>query len=83
MTNEDRGVTTKTSEHTAMTIGPTDVCFDPPKQKPVPHINHVTTDKAVEHTRLERPSSRTATSCAWARRSRRAILRMGTRAAAS
>ncbi|MDI1480997.1 PAAR-like domain-containing protein [Polyangium sp. y55x31] len=50
VTNEDRGVTTKTSDHTAMTIGPTDVCFDPPKQKPVPHINHVTTDKAVEHT---------------------------------
>ncbi|MRG92160.1 PAAR-like domain-containing protein [Polyangium spumosum] len=50
VTNEDLGITTKTSDHTAATVGPTDVCYDPPKQVPVPHPNHVTTDKAVEHT---------------------------------
>lgn len=50
VTNEDLGVTTTTSEHTAATMGPTDVCYDPPKVKPVPHVNHVTTDKAIEHT---------------------------------
>lgn len=50
VTNEDRGITTKTSDHTYATVGPTDVCFNPPKQVPVPHPNYVTTDKAVEHT---------------------------------
>ncbi len=50
VTNEDLGITTKTSDHTAATVGPLDVCFNPPKQVPVPHPNHVTTDKAVEHT---------------------------------
>ncbi|AKT40607.1 PAAR-like domain-containing protein [Chondromyces crocatus] len=50
VTNQDLGVTTKTSDHTALTDGPTDVCFDPPKKIPVPHVNHVTTDRAVEHT---------------------------------
>jgi hypothetical protein len=50
VTNENLGITTKTSDHTATTQGPTDVCFDPPKAVPVPHVNHVTTDKAVEHT---------------------------------
>jgi hypothetical protein len=50
VTNENLGITTKTSDHTAATVGPTDVCFDPPKAVPVPHVNHVKTDKAVEHT---------------------------------
>ncbi|MDI1446892.1 PAAR-like domain-containing protein [Polyangium sp. 6x1] len=50
VTNEDLGVTTKTSDHTAATVGPTDVCFNPPKTVAVPHPNYVTTDKAVEHT---------------------------------
>lgn len=50
VTNENRGVTSTTSDHTYATVGPTDVCFNPPKQVPVPHPNYVKTDKAVEHT---------------------------------
>jgi hypothetical protein len=50
VTNEDLGVTTKTSDHTAATVGPTDVCYNPPKTVAVPHPNYVKTDKAVEHT---------------------------------
>jgi len=30
VTNESRGITTTTSDHTAATVGPTDVNFDPP-----------------------------------------------------
>ncbi|UQA63165.1 PAAR-like domain-containing protein [Polyangium aurulentum] len=50
VTNQDLGVTTKTSGHTASTEGPSDVCYDPPKVVPTPHVNNVTTDRAVEHT---------------------------------
>jgi hypothetical protein len=49
VTNEGKGITTKTSEHTYIS-GPPDVCWDPPQAVQVPHVNHVTTDKAVEHT---------------------------------
>ncbi len=49
VTNEGKGITTKTSGHTALS-GPPDVCWDPPQAVQVPHVNHVTTDKAVEHT---------------------------------
>jgi len=50
VTNQDKGVTTKTSDHTYATLGPTDVCMNPPVTVAVPHPNSVTTDKAVEHT---------------------------------
>lgn len=49
VTNEGKGVTTKTSGHTAMSDLP-DTCWNPPVTIQVPHVNHVTTDKAVEHT---------------------------------
>jgi hypothetical protein len=49
VTNEGKGVTSKTSDHTYIS-GPPDVCWDPPQAVQVPHVNHVKTDKAVEHT---------------------------------
>ena len=49
VTNEGKGITTKTSDHTYIS-GPPDVCWDPPQAVQVPHVNHVKTDKAVEHT---------------------------------
>lgn len=50
VTNESLGVTSTTSGHTAATTGPSDVCWNPPMVAQVPHVNSVTTDKAVEHT---------------------------------
>jgi Domain of unknown function (DUF4150) len=50
VTNEDRGVTSTTSDHTYATSGATDVCWNPPVTVTVPHPNSVKTDKAVEHT---------------------------------
>lgn len=50
VTNENRGITTKTSDHTYSTTAPTDVCWNPPVSVQVPHVNNVKTDKAVEHT---------------------------------
>ncbi|HRI65621.1 MAG TPA: DUF4150 domain-containing protein [Polyangium sp.] len=50
VTNQDKGVTTKTSDHTYATLGPTDVCMNPPVTVAVPHPNYVKTEKAVEHT---------------------------------
>lgn len=50
VTNQDKGVTSKTSDHTYCTLGPTDVCMNPPVTVAVPHPNYVKTDKAVEHT---------------------------------
>src|SRR5687768_5498329 len=49
VTNEGKGVTSKTSEHTYIS-GLPGVCWDPTVTVQVPHVNHVTTDKAVEHT---------------------------------
>lgn len=49
VTNEGKGITTKTSGHTAKSTLP-DICWNPPVTVQVPHVNHVTTDKAVEHT---------------------------------
>jgi hypothetical protein len=49
VTNQGKGITTKTSDHTYLS-GPPDVCWDPPVKLKVPHVNHVKTEKAVEHT---------------------------------
>lgn len=49
VTNEGKGITTKTSGHTAISDEP-DMCWNPPVTVQVPHVNYVTTDKAVEHT---------------------------------
>jgi hypothetical protein len=48
--NQDLGVTTKTSDHSAETSGATDVCWNPPVKVTVPHTNKVSTTKATEHT---------------------------------
>ena len=50
VTNQDLGVTTKTSGHEAQTTGATDVNFDPPKKKPSPHPNAAPTANATQHT---------------------------------
>jgi len=50
VTNENRGITSKTSDHTYSTTAPTDVCWNPPVSVTVPHPNYVKTDQAVEHT---------------------------------
>jgi hypothetical protein len=50
VTNEDKGVTTTTSDHTAASDGATDTCWNVPMTAQIPHPNSVKTDKAVEHT---------------------------------
>jgi hypothetical protein len=49
VTNQGKGITTKTSGHTYKS-GPPDICWNPPATTKVPHVNHVKTEKAVEHT---------------------------------
>lgn len=48
--NQDLGITTKTSDHVAKTEGATDVCWNPPVKVQVPHSNEVATTLATEHT---------------------------------
>ena len=48
--NQDLGITTKTSDHVAKTQGATDVCWNPPVKVTVPHTNEVATTLATEHT---------------------------------
>lgn len=48
--NQDLGITTKTSDHIAKTDGATDVCWNPPVKVTIPHANEVSTTKATEHT---------------------------------
>lgn len=50
VTNQELGVTTTTSGQEGQTQGPTDVCYDPTKQTPVPHPNMAPTALATEHT---------------------------------
>jgi len=48
--NQELGITTTTSDHSAKTAGATDVNWNPPHTVAVPHPNEVATTKATEHT---------------------------------